>query len=75
MDLHNITEIGRILNQIEDMQEGQDLSCTCTSCYWNMYRENSEHYNDEQSKFCVSESLSDFKMKPNTKSCPGYWEK
>ncbi|MBX0320101.1 hypothetical protein K2Q31_15780 [Alkalihalobacillus clausii] len=60
---------------IEDIQEGQDLSCTCTSCYWNMYRENDERYSDEQSKVCVSESLADFKMKPNSTSCPGYWEK
>lgn len=57
----------------DDVQEGQDLKCICTECYWNMYNPKSEHWNDERSMQCVSESLSDFKMTPNSTKCNGYW--
>lgn len=73
--LVEIPEIKNMLNAIEDVQEGQDLSCSCTTCYWNMYREDSKLWSTERSKVCVSESLSTFKMKPNTEKCPGYWER
>lgn len=75
MESCDYREIVEVLKRIGDVQEGQDLSCTCTSCYWNMFRADSAHYNTENFKVCISESLGEFKMKPNTKNCPGYWER
>jgi hypothetical protein len=62
-----------VLNKVNDVQEGQDLTCNCTECYWNMYHPTSKYHNNERAKTCVSESLADFKMKPNNEDCPGYW--
>lgn len=44
-----------------------DFSCDCTDCYWNMY-----HTNKNNSKMCVSENLSRYKMVPNSKECPSF---
>jgi len=65
--------IAEMFQKIEQVQESQDLSCNCTECYWNMYNPKSKNYNNEQSKTCVSESLADFKMTPNSEQCKGYW--
>lgn len=46
----------------------QELTCSCTECYWNMYFPNRSN-----SKECVSESLAAFKMTPNSTECKGYW--
>lgn len=39
-------------------------------CYWNLYY---PRKNYEDSDVCVSESLAEFKMTPNTTECKGYW--
>jgi hypothetical protein len=52
-----------LFNKIDEVQEGQDSTCTCTNCYWN--------YNNE----CVSESLNEFKMTPSSIDCKGYWKR
>lgn len=66
-------EIVDLMNEIGNVQDGQDLSCSCTECYWNMFNPNSKNFNNDKSKVCVSESLADFKMEPNSLSCEGYW--
>ena len=66
-------EIDELMAEIGDVQEGQDLKCICTECYWNMYNPKSDRYNNEASKQCVSESLPEFKMTPNSTKCKGYW--
>ena len=55
------------------------MKCNITDCYWNLYDENSEHYNDEIFKECVHESLdehydpnNDFELTPDSKECEGY---
>lgn len=62
-----------VVEKISNVQEGQDLSCSCKECYWNMWNPKSDNYNNEKSKQCVSESLADFKMTPNSTECKGYW--
>ncbi|MDO6628752.1 hypothetical protein P4L24_24670 [Bacillus cereus] len=59
-----------LFTKIEKVQEGQDLTCNCIECYWNMH---SFSRNRSDSKVCVSESLADFKMTPNSTECKGYW--
>lgn len=54
------------MNRIDNVQEDQDLTCSCTNCYWNYIEANNQ---------CVSESLSEFKMTPNSIECKGYWER
>lgn len=49
--------------------------CLCTDCYWNMWfpkKYKSIDYSTEDSKVCVSESLDEIKMQPNTNKCHGY---
>lgn len=65
--------IEELMSKISDVQDGQDLSCNCTECYWNMFNPSSKYFNKDNSKICVSESLSDFKMSPNSTDCKGYW--
>lgn len=48
-----------------DVQEGQDLTCSCIDCYWNYTQSNNQ---------CISESLNEFKMTPNSLACKGYWK-
>jgi hypothetical protein len=73
MDLRKIPEIEKLLNQIEQVQGDWDFRCSRIECYWNLWHPNSMWNNDE-SKVCVSESLRDTKMIPNSKSCPSYWD-
>lgn len=68
MNLREIPEIDEMMNKIESVQENQDLSCSCTECYWNMWSPKHNNF-----KTCVSESLADFKMTPNSTDCKGYW--
>ena len=62
-----------VISKIDTVQEGQDLKCSCQECYWNMWSPNHKNYNNEQSKVCVSESLAEFKMTPNSLKCKGFW--
>jgi hypothetical protein len=66
-------EIAEMLLQINEVQEGQDLKCSCKECYWNLWSPNHKNYNNEKSMLCVSESLTDFKMTPNSEECKGFW--
>ena len=59
-------EFKKMMKRIDDVQEGQDLTCSCTECYWN-YRESNNQ--------CISESLEEFKMTPNSTECKGYWRR
>lgn len=58
-----------LFNKIGEVQEGQDLTCSCIDCYWNFNKFN------KSNNQCVSESLSEFKMTPNSKDCGGYWKR
>lgn len=55
------------------MSKEWDGTCSCTGCYWNMWNPNSKYTNSESSKVCVSESLDELKMTPNTTDCEGYY--
>ena len=68
-------EIGRFMDKVSIVQEQQDLSCNCTECYWNLWNPsyNKPYYASDRAKQCVSESLGDFKMTPNSTDCEGYW--
>ncbi|WP_332238907.1 hypothetical protein [Sporolactobacillus sp. KGMB 08714] len=54
-----------------EQDKNWDGTCTCTECYWNMWNPRSRT-KDDSSKVCVSESLDDTKMQPNTNKCPGF---
>lgn len=78
MDLREIIpEIKEMCEQIEKVQGDWSGACSCTNCYWNMWNPTMANgrYNNDESKICISESLSEFKMTPNTNSCEGYWER
>ncbi|HDR7837228.1 hypothetical protein [Bacillus cereus group sp. N3] len=64
-----IDEFEALFAKVAQVQGDQDLTCSCTECYWNMYFPNRSN-----SKECVSESLADFKMTPNSTKCKGYWD-
>lgn len=70
-----LDEIDELMSKVDDIQEGQDLSCNCTECYWNLWNPSFKrpYYASEAAKQCVSESLTDFKMTPNSMKCKGYW--
>jgi hypothetical protein len=68
-----LKEIEELFLEINKVQEGQDLSCTCTDCYWNMFHPSSKFFDKDASKICVSESLTEFKMTPNTEQCNGFY--
>lgn len=59
-------EFFELFSKIDEVQGNQDLTCSCTDCYWNLTSSENQ---------CVSESLSEFKMIPNSKECKGYWER
>jgi hypothetical protein len=59
-------EIVELISKVDEVQEGQDLTCSCTDCYWNFTQSNNQ---------CVSESLNEFKMTPNSLECNGYWKR
>lgn len=71
MNALDFLSIEEVMTKIDEVQEGQDLSCKCKECYWNMWSPKRNSGND--SMVCVSESLGDFKMTPNTEGCKGYW--
>jgi hypothetical protein len=55
------------------------MDCNLKECYWNMWSPKHEMFNNEQSKQCVSEDLSehfneetDFQLIPNKIDCPSY---
>lgn len=59
-------EFVELFSKMAEVQEGQDLTCSCTDCYWNYTKSNNQ---------CVSESLNEFKMTPNSMECEGYWKR
>lgn len=61
-----------VLRKIGEVQDPEwDGRCTQTDCYWNLA---CLPFNDKaRENFCVSESLSEVKVFPNTKECPSYW--
>jgi hypothetical protein len=59
-------EFVELFSKMAEVQEGQDLTCSCTDCYWNFTQSNNQ---------CVSESLNEFKMTPNSLECEGYWKR
>jgi hypothetical protein len=73
VNLRQIPEINKMMEKIDEVQENQDLNCNCGECYWNMWNPYSKYWNNEESKICVSESLTYFKMTPNSTDCKGYW--
>ncbi|MED1405428.1 hypothetical protein P4U07_21910 [Bacillus mycoides] len=62
-------EFEAFFTKVAQVQGDQELTCSCTECYWNMYLPNRPNL-----KECVSESLADFKMTPNSTECKGYWD-
>lgn len=62
-------EFEALFTKVAQVQGDQELTCSCTECYWNMYFPNRSN-----SKECVSESLADFRMTPNSTECKGYWD-
>lgn len=68
--IEDIDSLERVMELISVTQDSEwDGRCNRTECYWNM---NSpvKNPNDFQ---CVSESLCDMKMVPDTEGCPSYW--
>lgn len=64
-----MNDFERLFTKIAKMQGTEwDFQCSCKDCYWNMWSTNRS-----DSFGCVSESLGDTKMNPNTKECPSYW--
>ncbi|HHQ8913456.1 TPA: hypothetical protein ACSVZR_003718 [Bacillus cereus] len=64
-----VDEFEALFTKIAHVQGNQDLTCSCTECYWNMYSPSRPN-----SKDCTSESLADFKMTHNSTEFKGYWD-
>jgi len=64
-----LDDMGQLLQQASETQGDWNWKCSCTDCYWNMYHPTKRPDRTD----CVSESLADTKMAPNTKECPSYW--
>jgi len=65
-------DLEKLIEDIEWIQDPNwDGSCNRKECYWNLYHPNSI-FSDSES--CVSESLADIVMTPNSKECKGYWD-
>ena len=78
MDIREIVpEINEMCEKIEKVQGEWDGGCSCVDCYWNMWHPTMAdgRYNNDESKTCVSESLTELKMTPNTNLCEGYWRR
>lgn len=73
MNLRDIPEIDKLMTQIEQTQDDWDGKCNRKECYWNLWRPNSM-WDNKESMVCVSESLSDTIMTPDSKQCPSYWD-
>ena len=75
MNLREIPEINDLMNKIESVQDKNwNGTCDCKGCYWNMWNPKSKYNNNEESKVCVSESLDEIVMTPNTTGCEGYYD-
>ena len=74
MKLRYIKEIDDMCKEVEKVQDGWDCKCNRTECYWNLWHPTlaKGRYNCEEAKTCVSESITEFKMTPNTPECKGY---
>lgn len=74
MNLMQIPEIKELMEKISEVQGEWDGVCGQTDCYWNMWHPTilNGTYSCDDSKLCVSESLNEFKMTPNSINCPGY---
>lgn len=64
-----LDDMERVMRQAAEIQGEWDWKCSCTECYWNMYHPTKGPDRNE----CVSESLADTKMMPNSTECPSYW--
>lgn len=64
-----LNDFERVFQEIAEVQGEWNGSCTCKECYWNMWHPTKR----PDQKTCVSESLADTKMEPNTTDCPSYW--
>ncbi len=76
MDIRDIfLEMLVMCETIDIVQDGWDGMCNCTECYWNMFHPTLDNgvYNNDESKICVSESITELKMTPNNSLlCQGY---
>ena len=74
MDLREIKEIDDMCKEIQKIQGEWDGRCKCIECYWNLWHPTAAEgrYNNEESKVCISENLTEIKMKPDTITCHGY---
>ena len=78
MDISEIVpEIKEMLEKIGKVQGDWNGECSCVECYWNMWHPTMAdgRYNNDESKVCISESLTELKMTPNTNLCEGYWSR
>lgn len=74
MDLRKIPEIDEMLTEIETIQgEWEGYKCSIKECYWNMWNPNYDYLCNDDSAICVSESLGEIKMTPDSTQCKGYW--
>ena len=64
--MNSIEEVFRRISATQDPNWNGE--CSCTDCYWNMW-----HPDRTDTTTCVSESLGDTKMMPDTTDCPSYW--
>lgn len=67
---HRIKNEFEVLFQKIETVQGNEWNGLCNriDCYWNMWHP----YKNPVDLQCVSESLSDYKMMPNTRDCPSY---
>lgn len=59
-----------VFTKIAETQDSEwNFQCSCKECYWNFWEPELRPDRTD----CVSESLGDMKMQPNTTECPSYW--
>ena len=69
--LEDVDSLEKMTELIAITQDNEwDGRCNRAECYWNM---NSPIKNPDDFQ-CVSESLCDTKMVPDTTDCPSYWD-
>lgn len=69
--IEDIESLERVMELIATTQDSEwDGRCNRSECYWNM-NSSVKSLDDFQ---CVSESLCDTKMVPDTVDCPSYWD-
>lgn len=64
-----LDDFDKLFQTIAEVQGDWNGLCSCKDCYWNMWHPTKRSDNTA----CVSESLADTKMEPNTTECPSYW--